>query len=74
MPPSSQRKAGTGRRRGVWSLWLLLILVPLTMWVPLYNRVEPTFIGFPFFYWFLLLEILIGAALTGLAYFLTDDE
>ena len=71
-PP--QERVRKGRRRGAWSLWLLLILVPLTMWVPLYNRVEPRFIGLPFFYWFLLLEILIGAALTGLAYFLTDDE
>lgn len=54
--------------------WLLLILVPLTMWVPLYNRVEPTFAGFPFFYWFQLLTIIIGAALAALAYFVTNDE
>jgi hypothetical protein len=73
MADSSQGKA-KGRRRGVWSLWLLLILVPLTMWVPLYNRVEPSLAGFPFFYWFLLLEIVIGAVLTALAYFVTDDE
>jgi ABC-type microcin C transport system permease subunit YejE len=73
MPDSSQDRNGRGRR-GVWSLWLLLVLVPLTMWVPLYNRVEPTFIGFPFFYWFQLLTIIIGAALAALAYFVTKDE
>ena len=44
------------------------------MWVPLYNRVEPTLGGFPFFYWFLLLDIVIGAGLAALAYFATDDE
>lgn len=62
------------RRRGTWSLWLLLILVPLTMWVPLYNRVEPSFAGFPFFYWFQLLSIVIGAALTALAHFVTRER
>ncbi len=72
MSDPSQGKRGSGRRRGVWSLWLLLILVPLTMWVPLYNRVEPTLAGFPFFYWFQLLTIVIGAALTAIAYFVTE--
>lgn len=73
MPDPSQDKNRRGRR-GVWSLWLLLVLVPLTMWVPLYNRVEPTLAGFPFFYWFQLLTIIIGAALAALAYFMTSDE
>ena len=73
MSESSHDKTGR-KRRGVWSLWLLLILVPLTMWVPLYNRVEPTVWGFPFFYWFQLLGIVIGALLTALAYFVTERE
>jgi len=74
MPNSSEDRPTAGRRRGSWSLWLLLILVPLTMWVPLYNRVEPTLAGFPFFYWFQMLTIVIGAALTALAYFLTRSD
>jgi ABC-type microcin C transport system permease subunit YejE len=74
MADSSRNGAGRRRRRGVWSLWLLLIMIPLTMWVPLYNRVEPTLAGFPFFYWFQLLLILIGAGLTALAYFVTERE
>jgi len=53
---------------------MLLILIPLTMWVPLYNRVEPTLWGFPFFYWFQLLGIVIGALLTALAYFVTEHD
>jgi uncharacterized membrane protein YhdT len=60
------------RRRGRWSLWLLLIVLPLTMWVPFYNRVDPTLAGFPFFYWFQLLSIIIAAVLTALAYFVTE--
>jgi hypothetical protein len=73
MADSSQGKGGR-RRRGAWSLWLLLILVPLSLWVPLYNRAEPSFAGFPFFYWYLLLGILVGAVLTALAYFATEPE
>jgi ABC-type microcin C transport system permease subunit YejE len=73
MSDPSHDKDGRNRR-GVWSLWLLLILLPLTMWVPLYNRVEPTFAGFPFFYWFQLLTIIIGAGLAALAYFVTNDD
>ena len=30
-------------------------------WVPAYNRLEPTFNGIPFFYWYQLAAILIGA-------------
>ena len=48
-------------------LWLFL-------WVPLYNRVEPTFIGMPFFYWFQLLLVLVGAALTAIIYFATEKK
>ncbi|HEY7989798.1 MAG TPA: DUF3311 domain-containing protein [Stellaceae bacterium] len=73
MSESSHDKPGR-RSRGAWSLWLLLILIPLTMWVPLYNRVEPTLWGFPFFYWFQLLGIVIGALLTALAYFVTEHD
>lgn len=58
------------RNRG-WSWWYLLLiaLCVVTLWVPLYNRVDPTFIGMPFFYWFQLLLVIVGAAVTALVYF-----
>ena len=62
------------RRRGSWAYWLLVIPLIFLMWVPSYNRVEPSFAGFPFFYWYQLLWILIGAALTAFAYFMTERE
>ncbi len=31
--------------------WLLLIPVVVPLLVPLYNRIEPRLLGFPFFYW-----------------------
>jgi hypothetical protein len=48
----------------------LLLLIPLIamLWVSSYNRVEPTLAGVPFFYWYQLLWILIGAAIIGLVY------
>jgi hypothetical protein len=63
-----QRKSGTG-----WWYLLLLVFCVLVLWVPLYNRVDPTFIGMPFFYWFQLLWVFVSAALTGVVYFATDD-
>jgi hypothetical protein len=64
-----------GPRRGGrnWLYLLLLIQFVLCLWVPLYNRVEPSVAGIPFFYWFQLLLVLIGAALTAIVYFATDE-
>ena len=43
----------------------LLLLVPYVamMWVPSYNRLEPQIAGIPFFYWYQMLWIVIGAAI-----------
>jgi len=62
------RRSHTG-----WYIVLLLFCV-LVLWVPLYNRAEPSFIGMPFFYWFQLLLVLIGAALTAIIYFATEKK
>lgn len=43
--------AGQPRRRA--RLYHLLLLLPLfALWVPFYNRVDPSLAGIPFFYWF----------------------
>lgn len=33
----------------------LLLLLPFLglLWVPIYNRLDPTVLGFPLFYWYL---------------------
>ena len=61
-------------KQGGWSWWYLIFigLFLVSLWVPLYNRVDPTLIGLPFFYWFQLLLILIGAVLTAIVYFVTE--
>src|SRR6202045_1088790 len=62
------------RRRTGWSWWYLLFVVQAAavVWPPLYNRVEPSWIGMPFFYWYQLLWVIIGAVLTAIVYFATE--
>jgi hypothetical protein len=41
----------------------LLLLVPIiaTLWVPIYNRLDPEIAGIPFFYWYQLLWVPLAA-------------
>jgi FtsH-binding integral membrane protein len=54
-------------------LWYLLLVAPFVamFWVSSYNRVDPAWGGVPFFYWYQLLWIPIGAGLTLIVYFAT---
>jgi hypothetical protein len=56
-----------------WSWWYLLFLVQFVavLWPPFYNKAEPSWIGIPFFYWYQLLWVLIGAVFTASVYFAT---
>ncbi len=62
------------KKHSGWSWWYLLLLIPYvaSLWVPFYNMAEPSFIGMPFFYWYQLLWILLGAGLTAIVYFATE--
>jgi hypothetical protein len=64
-----------GERRSGWSWWYLLFLIQFVavIWPPFYNKVEPSWIGMPFFYWYQLLWVIVGAVLTAIVYFATDD-
>ena len=59
-----------------WSWWYLLFAVQFiaVLWPPFYNKAEPSWIGLPFFYWYQLLWILIGAVLTAIVYFATEKS
>jgi hypothetical protein len=56
-------------RREPWR-WYALLLVPFvaTLWVPFYDRAEPSVGGMPFFYAYLFFWIAATAALNGLVY------
>jgi len=66
--------SGPGRLR--WSWWYLLFVIEfaLILWPPLYNSLEPSLIGIPFFYWYQLLVVVIGAVLTAIVYFATRER
>jgi hypothetical protein len=54
-------------KRGVWYV-ILFIPFFAAIAVPLYNRVEPSVFGIPFFYWFQFMLIIVAAIVTALAY------
>lgn len=45
----------------------------ICLWPPFYNKLEPTLLGIPFFYWYQLACVLVGAVLTAIVYFATDE-
>ncbi len=51
-----------------WARLLLLAPLVAMMWVSSYNRIDPMLAGIPFFYWYQLLWILIGAVIIGFVY------
>lgn len=54
----------------------LLLLIPFVamLWVSVYNRAEPSLAGIPFFYWFQLLWIPLGALLLWPVYRAEDRD
>jgi hypothetical protein len=51
-----------------WARLLLLIPFVAVLWVPFYNSVEPSVGGIPFFYWYQLLWIVLGAVIIAIVY------
>jgi hypothetical protein len=64
-----------GPQRRNWSWWYLLFVVQflVALWPPYFNRIEPTLMGIPFFYWFQLLWVIVSAVFTAVVYFATQD-
>jgi 4-hydroxybenzoate polyprenyltransferase len=59
---------GKGPKRWRWVYLLFLIPVVATLWVPFYNRAEPSLAGIPFFYWYQLLWVPLTAAILYIVY------
>ncbi len=53
-------------RRAIF--WLLLAPYVALLWVPFYARQQPELWGFPFFYWYMFLWVILTAGLTGIVY------
>ncbi|MFD7920155.1 DUF3311 domain-containing protein [Streptomyces sp. NPDC059740] len=54
----------------------ICLVIPFVamLWVSSYAKVEPAFIGIPFFYWYQMAWVLISAVLTGIAYQLVKRD
>jgi hypothetical protein len=65
----------TRQQQGGWSWWYLLFIVQfvLVLFPSFYNHAEPTWIGIPFFYWYQLGCVIVGAVLTAIVYFATES-
>jgi hypothetical protein len=64
----------SARARRFWIGLMFLVVVAVSLWVPLYNRTEPTLVGMPFFYWFQIAWIVVGAVAVALAYTLSAQR
>jgi hypothetical protein len=51
---------------------LIFLPFPAMLWVPFFNSAEPALAGIPFFYWYQLLWIALGATLTIFVYLATE--
>ena len=60
-------RGDTRRGSRAW-YWLLLIPLVGTLIPPIYNHEDPTLIVIPFFYWYQLLWVPLGVAITALVY------
>jgi hypothetical protein len=70
----TQQNTGREVQRAGWSWWYLLFVIQFiaALWPPFYNSIEPSWAGIPFFYWYQLLWVIIGAILTAIVYFATE--
>ncbi|MDQ2664073.1 MAG: DUF3311 domain-containing protein [Candidatus Eremiobacteraeota bacterium] len=53
--------------------WLLVIPFVATLWLPFYAHRSPALFGFPFFYWYQLVWIVVSAGIVALVYAATKD-
>ena len=62
------------RRPSRW--WYALLVVPMigTLIPPIYNTKDPTLIGIPFFYWYLLLWVPVTVVVLAIFSRATGDD
>ena len=59
-------------KRRAW-YWLLIVPFVATLWPPFYAHPEPALWGFPFFYWYQFLWVILTALLVGVVYLATRE-
>lgn len=66
-PPSPSTPKPAPRSRKPWRLLLVLPYLGL-LFPQFYARATPAFFGFPFFYWYQLLWVILASALIAIVY------
>jgi hypothetical protein len=51
-----------------WLRFLFVLPYVAMLWVSSYNRTTPELFGFPFFYWYQLLWVVVSACIAGIIY------
>ena len=72
---SKQSTSRQSKKHSAWSWWYLLFVVQFiaVLWPPFYNKAEPSWIGHAVLLLVSVLWVIIGAILTAIVYFATDD-
>jgi Protein of unknown function (DUF3311) len=67
---------GERARQARGRAWYLLFLIPMaaTLIPPIYNTKDPTLIGIPFFYWYLMAWVLATVVLMVIVNRFTEDD
>jgi hypothetical protein len=62
--------------RGKPRAWYLLLLIPMigTLIPPIYNTKDPTLIGIPFFYWYLMAWVPVTVVCLAIVSRFTDED
>lgn len=71
--PSADLAPGERRRRA--RIWYLLLLIPFVglLFPGWYAREDPALFGFPFFYWYQFMWVVLTSLLTAVVYERTRD-
>ena len=75
-PSNAEHSGAVVPTRPRMRVWYLLLVVPMigTLIPPIYNTKDPTLIGLPFFYWYLMLWVPATVVCMLIVYRLTRGE
>ena len=70
--PRKSRARGDRHDRSPWN-WLLLLPLVVTLFPPVYNKIDPRLFDVPFFYWYQMAAIALSVLVTLAVYQNTRD-
>jgi len=71
-PATKSTARGKRSDRSPWN-WLLLLPLVVTLFPPIYNKIDPGLFNVPFFYWYQMAAIVLSVIVTLAVYQNTRD-